>query len=63
MKYLKIVSYVYLAVAVFFIVDAIIRIQANEDPVISFVFAGIAVFMFFFRMRFAKKQEKLRKDT
>jgi type IV secretory pathway TrbD component len=63
MKYLKIVSYLYLAVAVFFVVDAVLKIQAKEDPVISFVFAAIAVFMFFFRMRFAKKQEKLRKDT
>ena len=55
MNYLKVVSYIYLAVAVFFIVDGILKIQKEEDSVISFVFAGLAVFMFFFRMRFAKK--------
>jgi hypothetical protein len=63
MSYLKIVSYIYLAVAAFFIVDGILKIQKGEDCVISFLFAGLAVFMFFFRLRFAKKYSNNRKDT
>ena len=63
MSYLKVVSYIYLAVAAFFIVDGILRIQKGEDCVISFLFAGLAVFMFFFRMRFVKKYSNNRKDT
>ncbi|MDV6168962.1 hypothetical protein R1T16_11030 [Flavobacterium sp. DG1-102-2] len=63
MNYLKIVSYLYLVVAAFFAVDGILKIQKGEDCVISFLFAGLAVFMFFFRMRFAKKYPNNRKDT
>lgn len=55
MSYLKIVSYVYLAVAAFFIYDGIMRVLAGENYVISFLFAALAIFMFFFRMKFAKK--------
>jgi hypothetical protein len=63
MKYLKVVSYIYLAVAAFFIVDGIINMQNGKNYIISFLFAGLAVFMFFFRMRFAKKQQNRGKDT
>lgn len=63
MKYLTVVSYVYLAVAVFFIVDAVIKMQKGEDYLISLLFAGLAVFMFFFRMRFAKKYQNGNKDN
>ena len=63
MNYLKIVSYLYLVVAAFFAVDGVLKIQKGEDCVISFLFAGLAVFMFFFRMKFAKKYPNNRKDT
>lgn len=55
MGYLKIVSYLYIIFAVGFLIDGIYRIQQGEDPIISFLFSGLAVFMFFFRRRFAKK--------
>lgn len=63
MGYLKIVSYLYLAVAAFFIYDGIMRVQNNETYLISFLFAGLAVFMFFFRMKFAKKFQDKKKDN
>jgi hypothetical protein len=63
MGYLKIVSYLYLGVAAFFIVDGIMRVQNNESYLISFLFAGLAVFMFFFRMRFAKKAQDRKKEN
>lgn len=63
MGYLKIVSYLYLVVAVFFIYDGIMKIKTEESYVLSFLFAGLAVFMFFFRMRFAKKMQDKKKDN
>jgi positive regulator of sigma E activity len=58
MTYLKYVSYVYLFAAGFFIVDAIMRINSDESPLLSLVLAGISIFMFFFRRRYAKKFEQ-----
>jgi ABC-type polysaccharide/polyol phosphate export permease len=63
MGYLKIVSYLYLVVAVFFIYDGIMKIKTEESYVLSFLFAGLAVFMFFFRMRFAKKMQDKKRDN
>ena len=63
MGYLKIVSYLYLVVAVFFIYDGIMKINTEESYVLSFLFAGLAVFMFFFRMRFAKKMQDKKRDN
>jgi len=63
MKYLTVVSYIYLAVAVFFVVDGILAMQKGENYIISFLFAALAVFMFFFRMRFAKKYQNGNKDN
>ncbi|MHC5200656.1 hypothetical protein [Myroides sp. LJL119] len=59
MKALRIIPYFYLFIALLFIYDAITKIQAKEDNFwISFLVAGVAIFMFFFRMKFAKKMEK-----
>lgn len=55
MNYLKFISYLYLAAAAAFLYDAISRLQSGEDAVISFIFVGIALFMFFFRRRYATK--------
>lgn len=55
MGYLKFVSYAYLVAAAFFIYNAIISIQEGENGVISFIFAGIAIFMFFFRRSYQDK--------
>lgn len=58
MKILQVFQYVYLFFAVIFIYDAISNIGVdNNRMIISFVFAGLGIFMFFFRKRFRKKFE------
>ncbi|WP_163409002.1 hypothetical protein [Flavobacterium ajazii] len=58
MGYLKYTQYAYLIIAVLFIYDAITKINAgNDTPWLSFLIAGMGVFMFFFRRKFAKKFE------
>lgn len=56
MNYLKYTQYVYLVFALYFIYDAISKWNdANATPLLSLMIAGLAVFMFFFRRKFAKK--------
>jgi hypothetical protein len=62
MVYLKYVSYLYLAIAAFFIFEGVRAILNNEDSIIMFVLAAGAVFMFFFRRNFQKKMDPNRKN-
>jgi ABC-type polysaccharide/polyol phosphate export permease len=62
MGYLKFVSYLYLAGAAFCIYEGIMKLRSNEDSVINFVFAGILIFMFFFRQYNAKKFRERAQD-
>jgi hypothetical protein len=57
MGYFKIVPYLYLVMAGFFVYSGIMAIIEKEagHAVISFCFAGAAVFMFFFRKKFQNK--------
>ncbi|MEM6516452.1 MAG: hypothetical protein AAF688_09750 [Bacteroidota bacterium] len=56
MKILQFFQYAYLIFAALFIYDAVTNIGTdNTQAIISFVFAGLGVFMFFFRKRFQKK--------
>jgi len=56
MNYLKFTPYLYLAAAGFFIYDGISQMNANEANYwLSFLIAGLSIFMFFFRRRFPKK--------
>lgn len=56
MNYLKYTQYVYLFFAVFFIYQAISKMIAGEEtPWLTFIIVGVAIFMFFFRRKFAKK--------
>ena len=56
MNYLKYTQYVYLLIAVAFIYDGITKLNdSNETPWLSFLIAGVSVFMFFFRRKFSKK--------
>lgn len=56
MGYLKYTQYVYLLFAVFFIYDGVIKLNEGiEGSTMSFIIAGLAVFMFFFRRKFARK--------
>ena len=59
MKYSKFFQYAYLIFAVLFIYDALNK-YFNEGMVAytSLLLAATAVFMFFFRRKFAKKMEK-----
>ncbi len=58
MKYLKYTPYLYLILGAVFIYDGVAKWgHTNETPMISFFIGCLAVFMFFFRRRFAKKIE------
>nr|WP_315140873.1 hypothetical protein [uncultured Flavobacterium sp.] len=64
MSYLKFTPYIYLVFGIYLIYDGFTKISdSNENPWFSFVFAGLAVFMFFFRMKFAKKFEDRNKKA
>ncbi|WOD44396.1 hypothetical protein [Hwangdonia lutea] len=59
MKYSKIFQYAYLVFAVLFIYDGILKWgDGTNGAYISFALAALAVFIFFFRRKFAKKIEK-----
>jgi hypothetical protein len=55
MNYLKYTQYIYLVFGFFFIYDGIVKWGDQDKPWLSFAIAGLAVFMFFFRRKFAKK--------
>jgi uncharacterized membrane protein (DUF2068 family) len=56
MNYLKYTQYVYLLAAIIFIYNGISEISTKTGtPYLSFFLAAMAIFMFFFRRKFAKK--------
>lgn len=56
MNYLKYTQYVYLVFAIYFIYDGVIKWDQGEHrPWLSFLIAGMAIFMFFFRRYFVNK--------
>lgn len=56
---LKYTPYLYLILGAAFIFDAVTKWNdPNETPKISLLIGGLAIFMFFFRRRFAKKMEE-----
>lgn len=58
MKILKYVHYLYLIMALLFLYEGIVKMQNKENPVVVFLFAAVAVFMFFFRRHFINKIQK-----
>lgn len=64
MVYLKYIQYFYLVAAILFAVDGFVQLNAagERNPWLSFFFAAIALFMFFFRRKFAKKYENPNKN-
>jgi len=62
MSYLKIIQYVYLIAFGLFIFDGVRKLMSEDEgsPWISFFFAAIALFMFFFRRHFAQKMNRPR---
>ena len=58
MKYSKIFQYAYLVFAALFIYDAVTKyINKDKGFYLSLGLAALAIFMFFFKRRFAKKYE------
>ena len=58
MKTLKLFQYAYLVIAVLFLYKGISEWSTDRNGAyISFFFTALAVFVFFFRKRFAKKFE------
>jgi hypothetical protein len=56
MGYLKYTQFVYIAFAVYFIYDGFTKLnKADDTATLSFLIAGMAIFMFFFRRKFVKK--------
>ena len=63
MGYLKITTYLYLVFAVFFVYDGITKLQSGEGtPYLSFAFAAVGVFMFFFRIKSLKKFDNKKQE-
>ncbi|AXB56278.1 hypothetical protein [Flavobacterium fluviale] len=58
MGYLKYTQFIYIAFALFFAYDGIMKLnEGDESYPFYFVIAGMAIFMFFFRRRFLKKYD------
>ncbi|MDD5149845.1 MAG: hypothetical protein PHC28_05105 [Flavobacterium sp.] len=58
MKYLKYTPFLYLILGATFLYDGIVKWDdPAETPKVSLFIGGLAIFMFFFRRRFAKKLE------
>ena len=57
MGYFKLIPYLFLVFAALFLIDGIVRLNDGDNPVISFLFTGVAIFMFFFRKKHYKKFE------
>lgn len=57
MNFLKYTSYIYLAFGLYFFYEGYTKWNANENPILSLVIGGLAIFMFFFRRKFSKKFE------
>lgn len=58
MGYLKYTPYIYLIFALYFIYEGMAKWNDPEaTPWLSFMIGGLAIFMFFFRRKFAKKME------
>lgn len=61
MNYLKFTQYIYLIAGFVFIGIALNDWRNGQDPVVFFAFGVVAILMFFFRRRFAKKFEERNK--
>jgi len=63
MNFLKYTSYLYLVFGIYFLYDGCTKWNTNESPILYFIFGGLAIFMFFFRRKFAKKFEDRNKKS
>jgi hypothetical protein len=64
MNIIKYTPYVYLIFGIYFLYEGFTKWNsATETPWLSFIIAGLAVFMFFFRRKFAKKFDDRNKQS
>ena len=64
MNYLNITKYIYLVIAGVMTYDAISNWDQEPKPWLSVLLAALAIFVFFFRNKFAKKfEQNKRKDN
>ena len=61
MGYFKLIPYLFLVFAIIFFIDAIARLNSGDNPFLSFLLSGLAVFMFFFRKKQYKRFENRNK--
>lgn len=60
--YFKFMPYLFLVFAALFLYEAVTKLMAGEDSVVFFLFAGVAVFMFFFRRNSYKKFDNSKRE-
>jgi uncharacterized membrane protein len=62
MKYLRYTSFLFLILAVVLVIDGVVKLDIPDGgSTLSFIFAAICVFMFFFRRSMAKRFENRNK--
>ena len=63
MSYLKYTPYLYLILGIYLIVDSVINWNnPAENAELTLIFAAIAIFLFGFRRRYAKRFEERRNN-
>jgi uncharacterized membrane protein len=63
MNYLKYTQYAYFIAGIIFIIDGITKFNdPTKTPYLSFAFGAVAIGMFFFRRKFAKKFDNQNKN-
>ncbi|MBW3518169.1 hypothetical protein [Flavobacterium sp. NKUCC04_CG] len=62
MKAYVLFPYFYLFIALLFIYDGVTKFQNDEDYYLQIAVAAVAIFMFFFRKRYAKKMQEHHKN-
>jgi uncharacterized membrane protein YobD (UPF0266 family) len=62
MNYLNITKYIYLVIAGVMVYDSISKWNQEPKPWLSVMLAALAIFVFFFRNKFAKKFEQNKKQ-
>jgi len=63
MSYLKYTPYLYLVLGIYLIIDSVINWNnPAENAELTLIFAAIAIFLFGFRRRYAKRFEERRNN-
>lgn len=64
MSYMKYTPYLYLIFSLYFFYDSIEKWNDPQaTPILSLLIGGVALFMFFFRMNFAKKMANRKNNS